>query len=82
LSVGLFTKLASDLAEAKAQMDAYDASPGIKRIAYVIVNFDDLLNECGDLYRGQIDQHMKANNPAPDLDVVFDVKPPFYAALS
>jgi hypothetical protein len=82
LSGGFFTKLASDLAEAKAQIDAYDASPGIKRIAYMIVNFDDSLNEYGDLYRLQIEQHMKINNPAPDLDVVFDIKPPFYSAFS
>jgi hypothetical protein len=47
LSAGFFTKLASDLAEAKAQMDAYDANPGVKKIAYVIVNFDDALHACG-----------------------------------
>ncbi len=48
----------------------------------MIVNFDDSLNEYGDLYRLQIEQHMKVNNPAPDLDVVFDIKPPFYSAFS
>jgi hypothetical protein len=62
-------------------MDAYDASPGTKRIAYVIVNFDDALHEYADLYRVQIDQYISTANPAPKVDVVFDIKPPFYAAM-
>jgi hypothetical protein len=45
LSIGFFNKLASDLVEAKTQMNAYDANPGLKRIAFVIVNFDDSLHE-------------------------------------
>jgi hypothetical protein len=35
---GFFNKLALDLALAKTQMDAYDAGPVTRRIAYVIVN--------------------------------------------
>jgi hypothetical protein len=33
-NIGFSYKLASDLAAAKTQMNAYNASPGIKRIAY------------------------------------------------
>jgi hypothetical protein len=82
LSAGFFNKLASDLIVAKKQMDAYDGSPGTKRIAYVIVNFDDYLHEYSDIYRTQIDDYMKAGNPAPGLDVFFDIKPPFYTTMS
>lgn len=82
LSAGFFNKLASDLIEAKKQMDAYDGSQGTKQVAYVIVNFDDHLHEYSDTYRTQIDDFMKAKNPAPGLDVFFDIKPPFYTAMS
>ena len=82
LSAGFFNKLASDLIEAKEQMDAYDGSPGTKRIVYVIVNFDDYLHEYSDIHRAQIDDHMKGGNPALGLDVFFDIKPPFYTTMS
>jgi hypothetical protein len=82
LNSGFFTKLAHDLVEARTQMNAYDTDPAIKRIAYVIVNFDDALHECAQLYRLQIEDYMKSGNPAPELDVVFDIKPPFYSAMS
>jgi hypothetical protein len=49
------------------------------KIAYVIVNYDDNLHECGDLYENQIAQ-FSANNPIPDLEVEFDIKPAFYTA--
>jgi len=73
---------ASDLVAAKTQMNAYDASVGIKRIAYIVVNFDDSLHEYSDRYRLQIDQYMRMNNPTPEVEVTFDIKPPFYTAMS
>jgi len=82
LNEGFFNKLTADLVEARTQMNAYDANPGIKRIAYVIVNFDDSLHEYSELYRLQIDQFIERGNPTPELDVIFDIKPPFYAAMS
>ncbi len=82
LSSEFFKKLARDLGEAKAQMDAYNPSPDLKRIAYVVVNYDDCLHEAGDLYRLQIDLYIERSNPTPELDVVFNVKPPFYAATA
>jgi hypothetical protein len=82
LSDAFFKKLAYDLIEAKAQMNAYDPSQNLKRIAYIVVNYDDHLHEAGDLYRSQIDRYIERSNPTPDLDVQFDIKPPFYAATA
>jgi hypothetical protein len=80
LDPGFFTKLRADLAQAKKQMAAYDA--GTKRIVYIIVNFDDVLHECADAYRLQIDQFMGSSNSPPELEVIFDIKPAFYAAMA
>jgi hypothetical protein len=81
LDDGFFRKLSSDLRKAKAQMAAYSAGQNIKHIAYVIVNFDDRLHEYADRYRPQIGQYI-AGHPVPGLEVVFDIKPPFYTAMS
>ncbi len=53
-----------------------------KRIAYVVVNFDDSLHEYADLYRTQIEQYIEHKNPAPKVDIVFDIESPFYAAMA
>ncbi len=79
LDAGFFRKLKSDLEYAKKQMLAYDPDKAMRKIAYVIVNYDDNLHECGNLYESQISQ-FRANNPIPDLEVEFDIKPPFYTA--
>jgi hypothetical protein len=82
LEKGFFNKLSSDLRKAKAQMTAYSTGPDTKHIAYVIVNFDDNLHEYADRYQVQIDRYI-AGDPVPGLQVVvFDVKPPFYTAMS
>jgi hypothetical protein len=82
LEEGFFNKLSSDLRKAKAQMVAYDTSASTKHIAYVIVNFDDNLHEYADRYQVQIDRYV-AGDPVPGLQVlVFDIKPPFYTAMS
>jgi hypothetical protein len=77
LDAGFFSKLKSDLEHAKKQMSAYDNFA--RKIVYVIVNYDDHLHECGDLYGSQIAEFM-ANNPISDLEVEFDIKPPYYGA--
>jgi hypothetical protein len=79
LDDGFFRKLKSDLEYAKTQMLAYDPDTAVRKIAYVIVNYDDNLHECGDLYENQIAK-FKANNPIADLEVEFNIKPPFYTA--
>jgi hypothetical protein len=80
LGEGFFGKLGSDLKKAKAQMLAYCAD-NTRKIAYVIVNFDDGLHEYVDRYRLQIDRYV-ATNPVADLTVVFDIKPAFYTATA
>jgi hypothetical protein len=81
LESGFFRKLTSDLTRAKAQMAAHGADSATKMIAYVIINFDDLLHEYADRYELQINQYM-VRTPVPGLEVVFDYKPAFYAAMS
>jgi hypothetical protein len=70
LEMGLFNKLTSDLLKAKRQMESYDKSEGIRRIAFVIPNFDDLLGEYKADYFQQIDRHIAAN-PVSGIDIVF-----------
>jgi hypothetical protein len=79
LPESFFIKLSSSLTQATAQMLAYNADTKTKRIAYIIVNFDARLHEYADRYQLQIDQFM-ANNPTPNLEVRFDIKPAFYSA--
>ena len=81
LDEGFFRKLSSDLRKAKGQMMAYGADSRTKLIAYVIVNFDDSLDEYADWYRTNIDRYI-ASAPVPGLEVVFDIKPRFYTAMS
>ncbi len=45
LEPGFFNKLTSDLEKAKSQMASYNSSPGVRHIAFVVVNFDDSLGE-------------------------------------
>lgn len=81
LDEGFFRKLSSDLRKARDQMAAYSCHGCTKYIAYVIVNFDDSLHEYADRYRPQIDQYVMSV-PVSDLEIVFDIKPPFYRAMS
>jgi hypothetical protein len=80
LGTGFFTKLDSDLRKAKSQMDAFDSNPAIRRIVYVIINYDDNLHEYSDRYQPQIDAFLKSHNPVPEIEVRLDIKPPFYGA--
>jgi hypothetical protein len=81
LEPGFFRKLTSDLTRAKDQMAAYRVDSATKMIAYVIINFDDLLHEYADRYEIQLNQYM-AGTPVPGLEVVFDYRPAFYTAMS
>ena len=81
LSEGFFTKLASTLRDAEAQMNAFSQAAGVRKIAYVIVNFDDRLSEYADRYRAQIDERHSKITP-PDIEVELDIKPAFYTAMS
>jgi len=51
-------------------MDAYNGRANVTRIAFVVVNFDDLFAEYTEEYYKQIDRHL-ADNPVPGIKVVF-----------
>lgn len=78
LPQGIFNKLKSDMDTATEQMCAYDATASRK--LYCIVNFDDHLHEYADDYRAQLEAYVR-NNGDESLEVVFDIKPPFYSAM-
>lgn len=82
LDSGFFKQLQFDVEQAKKQMAAYDPNPATKRLAYIIVKFDDALHEYSDAYRSQIDEFMASANLTAELDVVFDIDPAFYAAVA
>jgi hypothetical protein len=70
LEAGFFNKLRSDLEKATKQMKSYDDSPGVRRMAYVLVNFDDFLAEYKDRYYQQVDQYL-SDSPVPEIEIVF-----------
>jgi hypothetical protein len=76
---GFFRKLTSDIETAKSQMAAYDANNTMRKIVYIIVNFDDRLHEYRDDHSAQIDSFIAAN-PTPKIEIVFHIKPRFYSA--
>jgi hypothetical protein len=76
LAAGFFNKLASDLKNALAQLNAYDPHCTAIKIAYVVINFDDSLHEYETDYGDQIRCHL-ANNPIPGLEIELYWRPPF-----
>jgi len=66
----LETKLKGAINEAKNQLTLYNADQNVRRIVYIIPNFDDLLGEYKTEYYEQIDQHLR-DYIDPDLEVVF-----------
>jgi len=70
LGEGFFNKLRSDLLKAQRQMKAYDEGKNIRRIAYVIIDFDDLLGEYKENYFHEIDRFLVHKNPV-DIEMVF-----------
>jgi hypothetical protein len=72
-------KLRRDIEAATAQMAAFDGDPVTRRIVYVVVNFDDPFHEYGPDYRADIEADLAATPPA-GVEVVLDIKPPFYWA--
>jgi hypothetical protein len=81
LDSGFLGKLKSNLEHAKAQMLAYDPDGTVRKIAYVVVNYDDGLHEYADRYWPQITKFV-TDNPILGLEVEFGIKPPFYSAGS
>jgi hypothetical protein len=70
---------ASRVETAKSQMAAYDADNSIRRIVYIIVNFDDNRHQYADDYSAQIDSFIIAKS-LPQIEIVFHIKRPYYSA--
>ena len=74
-------KLICSLAKAREQMESYDCGKDTRRLAYVIVDFDDSLAEYKDRYYYQIDQHL-VQNAVRGLEIVFhNQKTPFHRSI-
>lgn len=76
-----FRKLAATLVAAETQMKSYCPDGTARQIVYVILNFDDLLNQYVEDYLVQI-RDFVTNSEVPDVEIAFDVKPKFYSATS
>jgi hypothetical protein len=75
---GFFRKLTSDIETAKSQMAAYDADNSVRRIVYIIVNFDDNQHQYEDAYFAQINYFIAAKYMLK-IEIVFHIKPPYYS---
>jgi hypothetical protein len=79
---GFLNKLTSDLKKANDQIDSYAPQSKVRRIAYVVPNFDNLWGECNEQYFKQMDQHLIENRP-PGIEIVFrNQKTAFHKAIS
>jgi hypothetical protein len=82
LETGFFKKLTSDLLKAKSQIESYDNASDVRRIAFIILDFDDLLAEYKRDYFHQMDEHLAAN-PIDGIEVVFyNQRTPFHFLVS
>jgi hypothetical protein len=70
LESGFFNKLTSHLKKANEQMDAYDRRTDVRRIVYLVVNFDDILGDCKAQHFKQINRYLE-ENPVRGIEVVF-----------
>jgi hypothetical protein len=77
LPEGFFKKLSSALGSASSQMRTVEGQEPTRRIAYVVVNSDDQLNECADDYRRQIEDFLTTQSL--DIEVVLDIRSSFSA---
>lgn len=69
-------KLRLTVEQAAKQMQAYNADVRARRIAYVVINFDDMLHEYADRYAPQLEE-FRANYPASGPEIVLCYKGPF-----
>ncbi|WAL83550.1 hypothetical protein OYT13_03510 [Pandoraea sp. XJJ-1] len=70
LNEQFLNKLMSTLGKAKSQMETYDIGGNARRIAFLIINFDDSFAEYKVNYYRQIDQHL-ALDTLEGIDIVF-----------
>ena len=82
VSDGFFNKVSADLRNAQKQMNVYAGSNDARKIVYIVVNFDDPHHQYADDYKEQIDAFLSTNQIISELEVQFDIKPPYYTAMS
>lgn len=73
LRAEFFTKLASTIRDAERQMADYSPESEIKRIIYLVIDFDAALYMHIDAYLAQIEER-REEFVAPELEIVFDTK--------
>jgi len=81
LPAEFFDKLKKTLETARDQMTAYSSAVGTRKIALVVITYDDMLHEYVANYSTQIEAFV-ATKPVPDLEIAFDAKPAFYFATA
>jgi hypothetical protein len=73
-----FNKLFDTITLAKAQMDAYLPDNTTRKIAYLFLDFDDLLNEFAlSHYQDQLMEYKESNHHS-ETEIVFEFHPPCY----
>ena len=60
-------------------MTTYSQDADVKKVVYLVINYDDILHEWAATYSAQLAAFI-ANNPVPGLDIELDIKPPCYWA--
>ena len=82
LEEGFFKKLTSVLVTAKKQMESFDSSPYARRVAFVVVNFDEPHGEYKVNYFAQIDQYL-GTHPVAGIEVVlYNERTPFHCPVT
>lgn len=70
LDSGFLSKLDKTIRSAKYQMDSYDADEAVRRIVFVVVNFDDIIGEYKNCFYAQIDGYL-ADSSIQGIETVF-----------
>ena len=70
LDSGFLSKLDKTLRGAKCQMNFYDADESVRRIVFVVVNFDDNIGEYKHCLYAQIDSHL-ADSSIQGIETAF-----------
>jgi hypothetical protein len=63
-------------------MDAFDGGEEVKRIAFIVINFDEWLGEYKCEYFAQIDRHLSSRQISGTDIVFYNQLTPFHAHIS
>jgi hypothetical protein len=75
----LLEKLSRDITATKNQMDAY--KPDARKLAYVVINFDDWVGDCAEEHLAQIEDFFR-HTLRPGVDLVADVQTSFLTKVT